>query len=94
MKIIQKPWGREVHLFKWNQWRLKLLQINEGNRTSLQYHKEKEEFWFFNDGTWRHLPPNEVHRLTGPITVLEISKGEDTDIVRLEDDYQRTNSQV
>ena len=94
MKITQKPWGFEVNIFTWNQWRLKILHVKDGNRTSLQYHTEKEEFWFFNDGTWRHLSPKEIHRLNGPITVLEIARGKDSDIVRLEDDYQRDNAGV
>ena len=89
MKFVKKPWGVEVHLLIWNEWRLKLLVVNEGHRTSLQYHEEKEEFWFYVDGKWEHMPPKKIHRLTRPISVLEIAKGEDTDIVRLEDDYDR-----
>jgi hypothetical protein len=89
MEFVKKPWGVEVHLFKWKEWRLKLLVVNEGHRTSLQYHEKKEEFWFYMDGKWKHLPPKKIHRLAGSVTVLEISRGEDTDIIRLEDDYNR-----
>jgi len=89
MEFVKKPWGVEVHLFKWKGWRIKLLVVDEGHRTSLQYHEKKEEFWFYMDGKWKHLPPKKIHRLAGSVTVLEISRGEDTDIIRLEDDYNR-----
>ena len=39
-------------------------------------------------GRVKHIPSKEVHRLEGPIEVLELARGSD-DVVRLEDDYGR-----
>jgi len=50
---------------------------------------KKEEYWFYTDGRVKHIPPKEVHRLEGPIQILELVRGSDDDIVRLEDDYGR-----
>ena len=86
---VIKPWGYEVILCKWGGWRVKLLVVEENCRTSKQYHREKEEYWFYPDGRVQHIPPGEVHRLEGPIEILELVRGSDEDVVRLEDDYGR-----
>ena len=86
---IKKPWGYELFLGEWDGWRMKILHVNDGHRTSEQYHEEKDEYWFYEDGTVRHVVPRQVHRLTGPIEVLELARGSDDDIVRLSDDYGR-----
>lgn len=88
VKRFDKPWGHEVHVGKFNGWRVKLLVVNDGHRTSLQYHREKLEYWFTEEGL-RFITPGEKHRLTGPAVVLEVAKGSDEDIVRVEDDYGR-----
>lgn len=86
---VVKPWGYEVIVGTWNDWRVKILVVTENSRTSKQYHLEKEEYWFYKDGRVKHIPPKEVHRLEGPIQVLELARGSDDDILRLEDDYDR-----
>ena len=84
-----KPWGYELVLGLWNGWRVKILHVNDGHRTSKQYHMYKDEYWFYKDGKVRHVEPFEVHRLIGPIEVVELARGSDDDIIRLEDDYGR-----
>lgn len=87
--ITWKPWGREKIIYR-GKWFVKKIVVTEGCRTSLQYHKKKFEVWFFEDGTVKVIPPMAVHRLVGPITVIEVAYGDDQDVVRLEDDYGRT----
>lgn len=42
-KFIGKPWGRELWLAEEDEYAGKILDIREGCRTSLHYHKEKKE---------------------------------------------------
>lgn len=45
---------------------------------------------FGEDGCFQYIPPRHTHRLVEPVSVLEVSwDGDDDDIVRLEDDYDR-----
>lgn len=86
---VDKPWGEELILCRWNGYLVKLLRVNEGARTSRQYHREKHEWWFYEDGGYREVLPGQVHRLTGPCEVLEVAYGDNGDVVRVEDDYGR-----
>lgn len=95
MKMIKidKPWGFELLLGEWRRWRIKILHITKGHRLSKQYHREKVEYMFnLNDETWEFIQPFKVHRPEAQeddCTIIELSKGSDEDIVRLEDDYGR-----
>jgi len=96
-RIIKTPWGLEELLFKSSDvdWIVKRLVVKKGHRTSLQYHKRKNEFMFFKDGDWKYIPAGERHRLTGPVEVIEVSDaGYENDIVRLEDDYGRVKKRL
>lgn len=42
-KIVTKPWGREVWLELNERYCYKRIYINEGHKTSFQYHKNKLE---------------------------------------------------
>ena len=90
---IEKPWGHELLLSEWQGWRIKILHIKKGCRLSKQYHKEKTEYLFnLNDETLRFIQPFKIHRPEAKdedVDILEISKGSDEDIVRLENDYGR-----
>ena len=88
--IVDKPWGRERIILKWEGYTVKILEVDEGHRTSLQYHNKKNEMMYYEDGRVVFIPPGLPHRLVGPVKVLEVSwNGDDSDIVRLEDDYNR-----
>lgn len=97
MRAVHVP-GRDLTV--------KYLYVREGHRTSLQYHERKDEWLLVIDGTgcvetdtgdecagaghFIHIPPGRVHRVTGPLSYMEISTydaGDDT--IRLEDDYGR-----
>lgn len=43
MKIIPKPWGRERIIEANDKYAFKILEVDPGQRLSLQYHEEKHE---------------------------------------------------
>lgn len=51
MKIVEKPWGKEVW-FAYDNGRYagKVLHINKGHRLSLQYHEKKHETLYVESG--------------------------------------------
>jgi len=85
-----RPWGWWLLLF-WSPWLwLKLIRVRPGQRTSLQFHLHRAELHL---GWWylRYVPALESHRMTAG-WYLELAWGctDEADIVRLEDDYHRT----
>ena len=110
-----RPWGRFEKFHENEPCTVKLIYINPNSRLSLQYHKERWEFWKIIKGTARvelddkfltleegHniiIPKETKHRVNADknqCIILEISYGrfDENDIVRLEDDYQRTVSKT
>jgi len=94
-----KPWGWEDLLIECNNYRIKIIHVDKGCRTSLHYHKEKEEtLWkihqvfrptvVFRAKNFVHIPPMKVHRLDEG-DWFEVSTGPDNDSVRIEDDFGR-----
>ena len=107
---VQKPWGREVIIsLPGTALICKYIEVNEGHRTSLQYHREKiETICVFEFGTGAGIElngkiapldrpclllPGMVHRAIGPCKFLEISSDHLDDVVRLEDDFGREDPQ-
>lgn len=84
---------------------VKHLAVAAGRRTSLQLHERKDELLVITGGTGFvqaggktyqgtgcavRIPPGMLHRVTGPLSYLEVSSyDDDTDTIRLEDDYGR-----
>ncbi len=80
IKKVQKPWGSEVIFAENELYSGKLLLINEGCRTSLHYHKEKDETFYIYSGKIVmergdtkitpscneaiRIRPNVIHRIT------------------------------
>jgi len=77
-KIVEKPWGREIWLAEEPEYLGKILEIRKGERSSLQYHKEKKETMYvlkgrlkivndseiiLEEGDSITLSPGDVHRL-------------------------------
>ena len=113
---ITKPWGKEEITYKDRHYVTKILTINPGHRTSLQYHEIKTETIIVLDGTLkltRHhnmtgpedvsfhqrlehvtFAPMEIHRLEATadtiLVLLECSTNHLNDVVRLQDDYDRS----
>ena len=50
MKIIEKPWGREVWIAHTDKYVLKLIEFKAGSRSSLQYHERKHETIYLDQG--------------------------------------------
>ena len=50
MRIVDKPWGREVWLELNEKYCFKKIHLNAGQRTSFQYHREKMETSYFLSG--------------------------------------------
>jgi mannose-6-phosphate isomerase len=110
-----RPWGRFEKFHENETCTVKLIYVNPSSRLSLQYHKERWEFWKIIKGTAQVelddkfltleegkdivIPKGTKHRIYAgkkQCVILEISYGrfDENDIVRLEDDYQRTVSRT
>lgn len=50
MKIVAKPWGKEIWLELNDRYCFKRIEINAGHRTSLQYHHHKIETIYILEG--------------------------------------------
>lgn len=104
VRRVDKPWGYEV-IVETDEFLIKHITINEGHRTSLQYHEVKDEVIIPYEGDGRievaartirpgdgpvRVTPGTVHRTFGPLVLLEVTTPHDDDVVRLEDSYGRT----
>jgi len=47
MKLVDKPWGNEKHFIFNKQCTVKILSVNPKQSLSLQYHKKRNELWYF-----------------------------------------------
>ncbi len=47
MKIVKLPWGNEKHFLYNKKCTVKILTVKPNQKLSLQYHKKREEFWYF-----------------------------------------------
>lgn len=50
MKIVPKPWGREIWVALNDKYCFKRIELKKGFLTSLQYHKKKEEHIYIHSG--------------------------------------------
>ncbi len=50
MKIVEKPWGRELWIAHTDQYALKIIEFKQGSRSSLQYHVKKHEHVYVDSG--------------------------------------------
>jgi mannose-6-phosphate isomerase len=60
MKIVDKPWGRELWLVVTDRYAAKVLEINAGHRLSLQYHKVKHETLYLYEGKVKFTIENDA----------------------------------
>jgi mannose-6-phosphate isomerase len=51
MRIVEKPWGREVWIAHTDRYALKEITVNKGHRSSLQYHVKKHEHIYVIEGS-------------------------------------------
>lgn len=50
MKIVEKPWGRELWIAHTDKYALKIIEFKAGSRSSLQYHERKHEHIYVDAG--------------------------------------------
>lgn len=75
MKIVEKPWGRE-HWFAVNEkYAGKIIEVDEGKRLSLQYHKKKHETMYLLEGLIRMIH-NDNELEIKPGSSIEIKPGD------------------
>jgi len=79
MKIVEKPWGREIWVARTDKYALKIIDIRQGTRSSLQYHVHKHEHIYLEAGLleleWENdRGEMEVHTLR-PGDVIEVKPG-------------------
>ena len=72
MKIVEKPWGRELWIAHTDRYALKLIEIKKDTRSSLQYHVRKHEHIFIDRGTLQLEWEND----TGVIETLVLKAGD------------------
>lgn len=79
MKIVEKPWGREIWVAHTDKYALKIIEIKQGNRSSLQLHRVKHEHLYVDKGTFRveHEDAGGTMRATTlqPGQVIEVKPG-------------------
>ena len=50
MKVVEKPWGRELWVAHTEKYALKIIEVKKGHRSSLQYHVIKHEHIYVDSG--------------------------------------------
>lgn len=78
-EIVKRSWGTYQVLYH-DEYKVKILTVLPGKRTSLQRHKARNEHWIYvKDNAYRYVPIGEVHQLTNPtkepMVVVEIQTG-------------------
>jgi quercetin dioxygenase-like cupin family protein len=77
MKIVEKPWGRELWIAHTDQYAFKIIEIKAGTRPSLQYHQVKRETIYVDAGRVRA----ELEDDSGSIQVTECGPGAVIDVL-------------
>ncbi len=92
LKVVNKPWGSETWLSfgKGAPYALKIIRLNKGTKTSLQYHVKKRETNFIYSGRVRFhyrdgLEGETNTRELGPFTCIQVPPGNVHRMEALED---------
>ena len=89
MKIIEKPWGREVWIAHNDKYAFKLIEFKTGSRSSLQYHERKHETIYVDQGKLEVEIEDEQGQLLtfilGPGDVIENSPMRKHRVTAIED---------
>jgi mannose-6-phosphate isomerase len=72
IKIVEKPWGREMWVAHTDKYAFKIIEIKAGTRSSLQYHVKKHEHIYVESGTLQMEWENE----SGAMELLTLHPGE------------------
>lgn len=89
MKIVEKPWGREIWVAHTDHYALKIIEIKQGCRSSLQYHVQKHEHIYVDQGVlqmeWENEHGEMEVRVLRPGEVIECQPGRKHRSTPLED---------
>ena len=79
MKIVEKPWGREIWVAHTDRYAFKIIEFKPGTRSSLQYHVKKHEHIYVDVGNLQMEWENDQGHMEtlelGPGDVVEIKPG-------------------
>ena len=79
MKTVDKPWGREIWVAHTDKYAFKIIEINQGTRSSLQYHVKKHEHIYVDRGVlqmeWENDDGQMETRILNPGDVIENKPG-------------------
>jgi mannose-6-phosphate isomerase len=88
MQIVEKPWGREIWVAHTDRYALKIIEFNQGARSSLQYHRVKHEHIYVDSGAlqieWENDAGEMEIRKLGPGDVIENKPGRKHRVTALE----------
>ena len=88
MKIVEKPWGREIWVAHTDKYALKIIEFNKGSRSSLQYHYRKHEHIYIDQGKvemeWENDQGQMERRVMEPPDVIENKPGRKHRVTALE----------
>ncbi len=89
MKIVEKPWGREIWVAHTDKYAFKIIEIRKGTRSSLQYHVRKHEHLYVDAGLlqveWENDRGEMELRTLRPGEVIENAPGRKHRAIALED---------
>jgi mannose-6-phosphate isomerase len=79
VKQVSKPWGSELWVAVTPSYALKIIVLNAGQRSSLQYHRQKHEHIYVDSGRveaeFTGPDGQMVTEICGPGTILEHAPG-------------------
>ncbi len=89
MKKVEKPWGEELWIAHNDLYALKIIRVNKGTRSSLQYHNQKHETIYIDQGVVKATLEDENGQLVDQVlqagAVIENKPGRKHRIEALED---------
>jgi mannose-6-phosphate isomerase len=89
MKIVPKPWGRELWIAHTDKYAMKIIEIKKGTRCSLQYHVKKHEHIYVDSGAmqveWENDQGQMETLILNPGEVIENKPGRKHRMTAIED---------
>jgi mannose-6-phosphate isomerase len=89
MKIVPKPWGRELWIAHTDKYAMKIIEIKKGTRCSLQYHIKKHEHIYVDSGMmgleWENEKGEIENLVLAPGEVVENKPGRKHRMTAIED---------
>jgi len=85
IKIVNKPWGREIWIATEQEYAGKILEIKKGYRTSLHYHEQRKETLYVLEGRLEVLDEKGNSIILDKGSSVTIFPGDKHRLVALED---------